>query len=86
MSVSIEEAIEDLTGIDLDGEPPCQIWMAATNWTTQCGKPSVVRVHLTCKTCTWANNPFLCKSCYEAIRADSIGCAKCHGRIRWNLL
>ena len=60
-----EAEVTELTGIDLDGAPPCTCVTNARflrwcrHW--RCGKPSRVRVLLRCFACGVKDSAFLCR-------------------------
>jgi hypothetical protein len=66
--------IEDLP--DIDGVPPCETLFRYFP-DLQCGKPSVVRVIVTCRNCNTRVPHFLCRECYDEVRKDQMPHAGC---------
>lgn len=77
--MSTEVTVEELTGIDLEGSPPCEVCCIdkVTRHEFRCGRPSVVRVTLKCPDCGYSGSRFLCKRCREEMRKGGIVCYRC---------
>lgn len=55
--------VSPLEGIDLEGSPPCQMWMQDKG--DLCGEPSVFRIRSFCTGCDFRAVLFICKPCRD---------------------
>lgn len=73
--VDIEiEPIADL--IDLDGTPPCEVFVPSTG--ELCGKESVVRIRSHCDVCKAELTRFVCEGHKTDLSTGKVGCAYCY--------
>jgi hypothetical protein len=58
--------------------PPCEINFYIDPWTkVKCGKPSVVRVRLTCLHCESSRTLHLCRRDFEDLKKNMLACDSC---------
>jgi hypothetical protein len=83
VSVCTDVTVDELADLNLDDVPPCQI-MYRNNLpgvpdfqAFHCGKPSVVRVTITCHACKRTNAMFMCRECYADAKKGDLHCSAC---------
>jgi hypothetical protein len=74
MSTTVE--IELLDDSRLDESPPCTIWDNATNYETQCGRPSVARIKVKCAI-HGIDLEFVCAQCLRDAEDGYLECDHC---------
>ena len=74
--------VTDLSELDLEAAPPCEILFVNkdTKHEFRCGKPSVVRMRMTCSGCHRKRTLFLCRKCYDDLRKGRLSCWYCFSK------
>jgi hypothetical protein len=79
VSTALGVEVTTLDELNLESVPPCEILFVnlATGHEFPCGKPSVIRMHLSCPGCARVSTRFLCQKCYDDLRNAKLACWYC---------
>lgn len=79
MSTGLDIEVTTLDELDLESVPPCEIVFVnrETKHQFPCGKPSVIRMHMSCGRCSRNSTRFMCQQCYDDLRNSRLSCWYC---------
>lgn len=85
--MTIEEVIESLEGINLEGVLPCEVRTSLSDYKGVCGQPSVARIRHACADCGRKAALFVCAECLEDLKMRMIQCLSCDGiDLHWTVI
>lgn len=78
-STALDIEVTALDELDLDAVPPCEIIFVnrVTGHQFECGKPSVIRMHMACGRCSRSSTRFMCRQCYDDLLSSRLSCWYC---------